>query len=97
MEDDDSRQGARSLLANSIRFSFAPFDNAVGSDEADYVSKVSSCLDASAIERHNGEIVRNIRDLQESGGPQVSVQLARYLIYLSSNNLLMYMTDDPLS
>lgn len=72
---------ARALLAEGLGASVNP-------ESADYIAEISSQLDEITIERHDGEIVKNVKNLSGSSGLNASFVAVRYLVFLSYNNLL---------
>ncbi|CZR68344.1 uncharacterized protein PAC_18243 [Phialocephala subalpina] len=70
----------------------SPFANMLGKnmkpDGPDYLSIITSHLDNILIERQDGDITRNMQIFFGSTNFELTLQLLRYSVYLSSNNLL---------
>jgi ankyrin repeat protein len=65
-------------------------------DSAEYISEISGHLNDILIERAEGDLIRNTRNLLSPSLLNASLQLLRYSIYLSSNNLLTSKHTDKL-
>ncbi|KAH8651560.1 ankyrin repeat-containing domain protein [Tricladium varicosporioides] len=80
---------ARSLFAKILGKSINP-------NSQDYLSTVTSHLDNILIERQDGEITKNLQKFFGSSTFDITLQLLRYSVYLSSNNLLSENQTDML-
>jgi ankyrin repeat protein len=82
-------QQARFLLAWIL-------DGCVNPNSHDYLSTITSRLDSIIIERQEGDIAKNLQSFFGSSAFEITLQLLRYSIYLSSNNLLPECYPDEL-
>lgn len=85
----DSQREVLSLLAGCVGASASP-------DSADFLKEVFSHLDDLMIEFHNDATMRNAENLRVSTNLEPLLQLIRYSVYLSSNNLLSDSKTDNL-
>jgi ankyrin repeat protein len=77
----DSNVEVLSLFAECVGAS-------VSSDSTDFPEKILSHLEELTIEMHDDALVKNVKRLTGSSQMQSIIQLFRYSVYLSSNNLL---------
>ena len=83
-------QEARYLLASML-------EEYINPSRHDYLSTITSRLDNIIIERQDGDITKNLQSFFGSSDFEITLQLLRYSVYLSSNNLLSeYHTDELL-
>ena len=68
----------------------------VGSNICEYREQILSQLDELTIESHEDELAGNVKKLIESSKMQSALQLLRYSVYLSTNNLLSDSKTDKL-
>ncbi|KAE8442754.1 hypothetical protein EG329_002894 [Mollisiaceae sp. DMI_Dod_QoI] len=72
---------ARSIFANIL-------GQEIESHRSDYLSTITSHLDNIFIERHDGDISRNVQRFLGSTDFEIALQLLHYSVYFSSNHLL---------
>ena len=89
ISDPPREQKARYLFADILGKPIDP-------NSHDYISTVTSHLDNILIEQQDGDITRGLQKFFGSSSLEVTIQLLRYSIYLSSNNLLSEQKTDML-
>ena len=73
---------ARKLLGECLS------EDTVDPDSPELMSRMSSTLDDIMIEKDDGDIGRHVRNFYSTSGHDIPFQLLRYIVYLSTNNLL---------
>jgi hypothetical protein len=68
----------------------------VSSDSTDYRENISSHLEGLTIEMYDNKLVNNVKKLTGPSKMESAIQLVRYSVYLSSNNLLPDWKTDKL-
>lgn len=89
ISDPPHEQKARYLFANILGKPIDP-------NSHDYILTVTSHLDNILIKQQDGDITRGLQKFFGSSSLEVTLQLLRYSIYLSSNNLLSEEKTDML-
>ena len=85
------------LREKKARYLFADIlGKPIDPNSHDYISTVTSHLDNILIEQQDGDITRGLQKFFGSSTLKVTIQLLRYSIYLSSNNLLSEQKTDML-